>query len=55
MEVGLQILACLLLLTLPEVCNNHLLVCAAAPCEMTQQGMCPESSLLGHMPVAEPQ
>lgn len=55
MEVGLQILACLPLLTLPKGCNNQPLVCAAASCEMTQQGTCPGSSLLGHMPMVGPQ
>lgn len=54
MDVGLQILPCLLLLTLPKGCNNHLLVLVAAACEMTQQGTCPGSSLLGHMPMVGP-
>lgn len=54
MEVSLQILACLLLPTLPKGCNNQLLVCAAAPCEMAQQEMFPWSSLLGHMPLVGP-
>lgn len=55
MEVVLQILACLILPTLPKGCNNHLQMRAAAPCEMTQQGMCPGSSLLGHVPMVGPQ
>lgn len=54
MEVRLQIWVCLLLLTLPKGCNNHLLVRAAAPCEVTQQGTCPESFLLDDMPMVRP-
>lgn len=53
-EVYLQILACLPLLTLPNGCNNKLLVHVAALCEVTQQGIC-SKFFLGHMPMVGPQ